>query len=100
MNYIVISHTLPARRWEVKSLEAAAIDDGLQIERFNSRDDVVDYVGGWEEDVPESYWENVEKVGYPCVHVYDNGSIDYWELAENSTLKMRRLIFTSASITR
>ena len=45
MNYIVISHTLPARRWEVKNLESAAIDDGLQIERFNSRDDVIDSVG-------------------------------------------------------
>lgn len=93
MNYIVISHTLPARRWEVKSLEAAAIDDGLEIERFNSREDVVDSVGGWEADIPNSYWENIEKVGFPCVHVYDNGSVNYWESAEKFNAEQAALEF-------
>lgn len=82
MNYIAIPHTLPARRWEVKSLEDAAIDDGLEIEKFNSREDVVDSVGGREEYIPESYWENIKKVGFPCVHVYDNGSFNCWEKEE------------------
>ena len=82
-NIIAVPHTLSARRWEVKSLEAAAIDDGLEIERFNSRDDVINSFGGCEEEeIPASYWENIKKIGYPCVHVYDNGGIDYWESAE------------------
>lgn len=93
MNYIAIPHTLPARRWEVKGLEDAAIDDGLEIERFNSRDDIIDSVGGWEGDVPASYWENIKKVGFPCVHVYDNGSINYWERAEKFNAEQAALEF-------
>ncbi len=93
MNYIAIPHTLPARRWEVKSLEDAAIDDGLQIERFNNREDVVASVGGWAEDIPESYWEEIKKIGYPCVHVYDNGSINYWEKAEKFNAEQAALEF-------
>jgi hypothetical protein len=60
----------------------AAIDDGLEIEKFNSRDDVINSFGGCDEEIPASYWENIKKIGYPCVHVYDNGGIDYWESAE------------------
>lgn len=92
-NFIAIPHTQPARRWEVKSLEAAAIDDGLEIERFNSREDVVASIGGWEEDIPESYLNAVKKTGFPCVHVYDNGSIDYWESAENFDSEQAALDF-------
>ena len=67
----------------VECRNAAAIDNGLEIEEFNSREDVINSFGGWEEDIPASYWENIKKIGYPCVHVYDNGSRDYWEKAEN-----------------
>lgn len=82
MNYIAIPHTLPARRWEVKSLEAAAIDDDLEIERFNSWDELVESFDGRESDIPESYLKAVEKTGFPCVHVYDNGSFNCWEKEE------------------
>lgn len=46
--------------WEIKNLEAAAIDDGLEIEEFNSREDVINSFGGWKEDIPASYWEKAE----------------------------------------
>lgn len=84
MNYIAIPHTLPARRWEIESLEDAAIDDGLEIDRFNNREDLVASFDGCEADIPESYLNAVKKSGFPCVHVYDEGeSINYWESAEN-----------------
>lgn len=82
MNYIAIPHTLPARRWEVKSLEAAAIDDGLETERFDSKEDLVASFDGHEGDIPESYWNAVKRTGFPCVHVYDNGSFNCWEKEE------------------
>lgn len=80
--FIVIPHVLPPKRWEVKSLEAAAIDDGLEIEHFNSREELVASFDGCETDIPESYLKAVEHTEFPCVHVYDNGSINYWERAE------------------
>lgn len=80
MNYIAIPHTLPARRWEVKSLEAAAIDDGLETEHFKSFDELVSSFDG--EPIPERYLKAVEKTGFPCVHVYDNGSFNCWEKEE------------------
>ena len=80
MNYIVLPHTLSARRWEVKSLEAAAIDDGLEIEHFKSFDELVASFDG--EPIPESYLKDVEKTGFPCVHVYNNGYFNCWEKEE------------------
>lgn len=80
MNYIAIPHTLPARRWEVKSLEAAAIDDDLETEHFKSFDELIASFDG--EPIPESYLKAVEKTGFPCVHVYDNGSFNCWEKEE------------------
>lgn len=82
MNYIAIPHTLPARRWEIESLEAAAIDDDLEIEHFKSFDELVASFDGCESDIPESYLKAVEKTGFPCVHVYDNGSFNCWEKEE------------------
>ena len=83
MNYIAIPHTLPARRWDIESLEDAAIDDGLEIDRFNNREDLVSSFDGCEAEIPDSYREAVERTGFPCVHVYDDaGNISCWEKAD------------------
>lgn len=77
MKVIVVPHTLEARVWEVKSLLDAAKDEGLEIENFNSMDDVKKMFPDGE--IPESYLRETSKKGFPCFHVYDNGSINYWE---------------------
>ena len=82
MTFIAIPHTLPARRWEIESLADAAIDDGLEIEHFNNREDLVASFDGSEADIPESYLKEVEKTGFPCVHVHDeSGDFSCWETA-------------------
>lgn len=83
MNFIAIPHTLPARRWEIESLEDAAIDDGLEIDRFDSKEDLVASFDGHEGDIPESYLKAVEHTGFPCVHAYDEaGNFSCWEKAD------------------
>ena len=77
MKVIVVPHTLEARVWEVKSLVEAAKDEGLEIEQFNSMEEVKKMFPDGE--IPENYLRETSKKGFPCFHVYDNGSINYWE---------------------
>lgn len=94
MNYIVIPHTLPARRWEIESLADAAAADGLEIDRFNNREDLVASFAGCEADIPGSYLKAVEHTGFPCVHVYDDaGNINYWEKADRFDAEQAALEF-------
>ena len=94
MNYIAIPHTLPARRWEVKSLEDAAIDKGLEIDHFKNFDELLEIFDGCKADIPESYLKAVEHTGFPCVHVYDDaGNINYWESADRFDAEQAALEF-------
>lgn len=93
MNYIVIPHALPARRWEIESLADAAIDDGLEIDRFDNRAELVASFDGHEDDIPDSYREAVERTGFPCVHIYDNGSFNCWEKADRFDAEQAALEF-------
>lgn len=94
MNYIAIPHTLPARRWEVKSLEAAAIDDGLEIDHFKNFDELLEIFDGCKADIPENYLEAVKETGFPCVHVHDDaGNINYWEKADRFDAEQAALEF-------
>ena len=94
MNYIAIPHTLPARRWEVKSLEDAAIDKGLEIDHFKNFDELLEIFDGCKADIPESYLKAVEHTGFPCVHVYDDaGNINYWEKADRFDAEQAALEF-------
>ena len=89
--FIAVPHVLPARRWEVKKLESAASEEGIEIERFNSRDEFVSAFG---EDIPESYLRETDKVGFPCVHVYDEGgSVNYWEKEDSFNAEQAALEF-------
>lgn len=91
-HYIAIPHTLPARRWEVESIEAAAIDDGLEIDRFDSKKDLEASFDG--EQIPESYAKSVENTGFPCVHVYDDaGNFSCWEKADRFDAEQTALDF-------
>lgn len=94
MYYIAIPHTLPARRWEIESLEDAAIDDGLEIDRFDSKEDLVSSFDGCEADIPESYLKAVEHTGFPCVHVHDDaGNVNYWIEADRFDAEQAALEF-------
>ena len=96
MNYIAVPNTLPACRWEIENLEAAAVEDGLMIERFNDENDLIQAFGGYKEDIPESYWKEVEKVGFPCVHVQnDTGSVSYWDKLDGFNAEEASLEFLS-----
>ena len=87
MNCIAIPHTQPARRWEVKSLEDAAIDKGLEIDHFKNFDELLEIFDGCKADIPESYLNEVKKTGYPCVHVHDDaGNISCWEKADRNAI--------------
>lgn len=83
MHYIVIPHQLSAQRWEIKSLEDAAIDKGLEIDHFKNFDELLEMFDGCKADIPENYLEAVKGTGFPCVHVYDSRNIDCWEKEED-----------------
>ena len=98
MNYIVIPHTLPVRRWKIESLADAAENDGLGIDRFNTLGELIASFGECEADIPESYLKAVEHTGFPCVHVYDDaGNINYWESVENFYSEQAALDFFQMS---
>lgn len=76
-NFIIVKDS-GVTTWAIESLFDAAVEDGLQVEEYTSRDDVKKYFSD-EEDIPEGYLDEAEKIGYPCVHVFcwHNG-LDFW----------------------
>lgn len=76
MKVIVVPHTLEAKVWEVKSLIEASKDEGLELETFNSKEDLEKMF--FDGDIPESYLRETSKKGFPCFHLYDNSWTNYW----------------------
>ena len=80
--FIVVKNS-GARIWEINSLFDAAVEDGLQVEEYTSRDDVKKFFSD-EEDIPAGYLDEAEKIGYPCLHVTCwHNDLDFWVRKEN-----------------
>lgn len=90
MNYIAIPHQFSPVRWEIESLEAAAVDDGLEIEYFKDMEEVERVFSG---EIPENYRKEIEKVGFPCVHLYAEGGDISWEKAADFDVEQASLEF-------
>ena len=79
MKIIFVGHLKPAIVREFDSLWEAAEYDGLNEETFENLDQMIEVFGDSVADLPEGWENSANTVGFPAVHVYNDGeTTDFW----------------------
>ena len=79
MKIIFVGHLKPARIREFDSLWEAAEYDGLNEETFENLDQMIEFFGDSVADLPEGWENSANTVGFPAVHIYNDGeTTDFW----------------------